>query len=163
MTVTYEVFKKQCKKIFQFLEDEFGFQIVASEQDLYGMDITYQNSTTAIEIRFEPRENRIFILLMRLIKGELPNYPIFIKNESEVNSFYLDDLIDLKTPSSKVKQKKFGDWLTSQDLENILIKYATVLKQYGTDILRGDFKVFSKLEKIVKVRTEVIKKQKNEE
>lgn len=150
-------FEQLTIKHFKFLEGRFNCKYW-TKRDNYGDNVIYQNSTTGIKIRFEPRENHIFVMLMRLIEGKLPDYPIFIKADTQINLFYLDDLLELRSPSLKIKQKDLGDWINSIDLENLLAQYAKSLQQFGIDILQGDFTVFNELEQIVKRRVENLNK-----
>jgi len=155
---TKDLFEKLCKKIFKFLEDEFNFKLVNSEQESCGIYITYQNPTTAIRISLEPRGGGVFILMHRLINGKIPKYPIFIEAETLLNSYYLDDLISLKAPSFKIEQQveKISN---HNEIERILVQYANALKHYAKDILKGDFQVFDLLGRIVKKRAEGLKKR----
>lgn len=142
------MFTKTVKEIFSFLQSDFECS-VSTIEDVYQTKVVYQNETTATIISFEPRESHVFVLLSRLIDGNIPPYPIFIKAETALNMFYLDDLINLRSPSWKIQQ---SDNITEQNLERILTEYAKALKTYGQDVLNGDFTVFSDLEEIVKKR-----------
>lgn len=144
-------FEKCCRRLFQFLVVEFGCDLIANERDNFGVYITYKNATTAIRISFEPREGGIFVLLSRLVGGNVPTYPIFIGPETVINSFYLDDIISLRDPS-KGMQQTLPKEITKTYLEKCLATYADALRQYGADILRGDFGLFRELEKVVKRR-----------
>lgn len=145
-----EIFQIECKRTFQFLVDNYNFKIKKTENSTYSTCILYQNSTTAVEICFEKRELQILVLLMKLIDDKIPKYPIFIQPDTVINSFYLDDLMALSF--IEIKQKKWGDKLTAEDLQETLTKYANYLEEFGNDILKGNFKVFNELEKKVKNR-----------
>lgn len=155
------MFEKLCYDVFQFLIDEFGFKVVATEWDPFGTEIEYRNQTTSINIRFEPREYRVFVFLSQLVNNRCPEYA------DAMNGFYLDDLIELRSPSSRVKQK-FQEAFTpascfesrAAGLERILWQYATALRQHAIDILTGDFRVFTTLAQIVAKRAEELQQQK---
>jgi len=136
-------------KAFQFLVDEFSFVVIKTESDPYGTQILYQNSTTAVRIRFEHRENKLFVLLMRLINGKLPEYPIFIKSDTIINSFYLDDIIDFYLQVSQNQEKINCNCPNNCELESIVLWSAASLKQFGRDILLGDFSTSPELQNIV--------------
>lgn len=99
------------------------------------VEVTYKNQAMGIKVSFEFRENQIFVYLTRLINGEIPAYL-----DGPSHWFYLDNLVKLKgSPSTTLPRKEFGDWLTPDDIDEILTAYASALKEYGEDVLRGDF------------------------
>lgn len=102
------------------------------------------DETTAIAVRFEVRENHVFVIIRRLVDGKVPMYPIFIKHDTVLDLFYLDDLIKLRLPSIKVG--------ADDDVEVKIPKYADALQKCATDVLQGDFSVFPELEQVVKNR-----------
>jgi hypothetical protein len=130
-------FEASCKRSFQFLIDEYGCQIVQSGQHAAGSAITYTNSTTAVKVSLEPRENFIFVYLIKLQNGKIPAY--FDAPDGWV---YLDAVLALKNPQLKVQQKAFGDWLKPKDIDTILAQYAHALRIYGWEVLAGDFTLF---------------------
>lgn len=140
----YDTFERLCHKIFRFLVDDFGFKIVSAERGPInvGIHITYQGRI-AVRVSFEPGENAVFICLIRLLDGKIPEYPLRYPR----NSFYVDELIDLKSPSLRVEQKDIGEPPSSEDLEAILKRYASALRQLGEEALRGDADVFLQLER----------------
>lgn len=150
------IFLELCREIFRFLEEDFGCKVVSVKEDVYGDYITYQNLTTAIRIALEPREGGVTARLYRLISGKIPDYPVSIKSETTLHVFYLDDLIALRAPSTKVEQPLYdlfpGGGPNVRLLKQILAQYARVLREYGSEILKGDFRVFVELDKIVKKR-----------
>ena len=143
MNNLYKTFEKQCHQIFQFLVDDFGFKIVSVERGPanVGVHITYQGRS-AVQVSFEPAEDAVFVYLIRLLDGKIPDYPL----KYPTNAFYLDELIDLKSPSLKIARKNVGKPLSSQELEAILKQYANALRRIGADVLRGDSGAFVQLE-----------------
>jgi hypothetical protein len=143
MNDLYKTFENLCRQIFQFLVDDFGFKIVSVERGPanVGIHITYQGRS-AVQVSFEPAENAVLVYLIRLINGKIPEYPL----KYPTNAFYLDELVDLKSPSLKIARKGVGKPLSSQALEAILKQYADALRRVGADVLRGDSRAFSQLE-----------------
>lgn len=72
---------------FSFLE-EYAFKMVDVTEKPYDVSITYQNPTTALQVGYEPRDRGVFVLLIRLVDGEIPPYPIHIHPEDRLNIFY---------------------------------------------------------------------------
>ena len=154
-------FEEHCRRIFKpVLEVKFGSKIVAIEHGDYGDLINYQNETTGITIYNEPRDG-IFVSLSRLVDGKILEYPLQIKTDTPLNTYYLEDIISFNT-SKKSIGKKIKNYLRKLnfplkfDLAKTLTRYATELEEYAVDILDGDFKDFPELEKIVKRRARVI-------
>ena len=154
------VFVECCHEAFQSLIREFDFKAVETRRDQFGTDVTFQNATTAINLGFEPRERHVFVMLYRLIDGNLPRYKSLMESDNDFeNRFDLDDLINLRAPSLNV-EKSFGGSPTRSDLEQILTQYATVLRRYASDVLDGDFQVFAQLGK---TKLERMRKYKGQE
>lgn len=150
-----------CRRIFkQVLEVKFGSKIVGIEHGDFGDLIKYQNETTGITIYNEPRDG-VFVILSRLVDGKIPDYPLQIKADTPLNTYYLEDIISFKI-SKKSIGEKIGNYLRNLnfphklDLEKTLTKYATEIEEYAADILKGDFNEFPELEKIVKRRARAI-------
>lgn len=135
----HRVFTQKCLDKFRYLA-AYGCELTSIEDDRYLVEITYKNQTTGIKVSFELRENQIFVYLIRLINGEIPAYL-----DAPSRWFYLDNLVKLRSPSTTLPRKEFGDWLTPDDIDDILTAYASALKKYGEDVLRGDFSVFTEL------------------
>ncbi len=157
----YDDFRELCRTLFRFLEEEYGFRVTEEKSDVFGSYITYRNTTTAVIISFEPREGGVFIRLYRLVDGKIPDYPVFVHPDTQLNMFYLDTLLEVRVPSLHVEQdpKEMAKPSLSK-LKEVLQQYAALLHLYANDILRGDFKVFEDLETIVKKRAEEIRRQK---
>lgn len=147
-----DIFKPICLKSFEFLEEEFGCKPVSVKREFYGTFIVYKNTTTAIRVSIEPYDGGIFVFLIRLVRGEIPEYPSSIEATTSLFWFDLEDLIALRAPSLKLDRPPLDDLFKPSNLEKILAQYAQALRKYAIDILRGDFSVFNELSKIVKER-----------
>jgi hypothetical protein len=138
----FQEFERLCLECLRFLEDDFGFRVLKIEREPYGTFITYQNSSTAVRASLELREGGIFVLLSRLVDGQIPEYPVFVQANTPLHSFYLDDLV----------QAKGGELRTNRNIEGSLTKAAEALRVFASDVLKGDFAVFDKLDRVVKER-----------
>lgn len=135
------IFTQKCLKKFGLLAD-YDFELTSIEENGYGVEVTYKNQTTGIKVSFEGRENAIFVYLIQLINGKIPAY---LDNPSRW--FYLDNIVKLRSPSTSLPRKEFGNWLTPSDIDYFLTMYADALKEFGKDVLFGDFSVFTELSK----------------
>lgn len=154
------LFEQLCAKHFKFLIERYGFKKLKPDKDAYGCRVTYIGKTTGVKVSYEYKDGGLFVLLARLINGKMPPYPVFVKPDSVLNQFYLEDIVAVKHPSFQLKQN-FDDIVnpTLEELESSLSNYAEALQIYGQDILKGDFSIFSKLEERVKKRAEGLRKQ----
>ena len=151
-------FVRLCRKAFQFLEKEYGCAMVSVEDNVYRTCLTYQNQTTAVIISFEPREGGIFVRLVRLVNGKILPYPITIKDDTPLHGYYLDDLVMLRNPLSRIDRPPIDDLQKANVLSGVFTQHAKALRAYGGEILNGNFSVFSELEKIVKTRAATLRR-----
>lgn len=134
-----------------FLEEEFDFKTPKRQRMHLSSSLTYQNDTTAVEVSLEPLDGGVFVLLSRLVNGKIPEYPIFVTREMTLHSYYLDDLVGLKRPATPVREAN-EDASDAREVKKALAQSAAQLRELGCDILKGDFAVFDKLDRVVKAR-----------
>ena len=87
-----------CKEKFNYLIKEFNFSLVSARKDGNLYEIIFQNKTTAIVVNWERSENWIYVELYRLVNGKLVTDPINISTQTELNGYYLDDLLSIRRP-----------------------------------------------------------------
>lgn len=151
MKKTFDTFEKECRKCFMFLEEEFDFKTPKRQRMHLSSSLTYQNNTTAVEVSLEPLDGGVFVLLSRLVNGKIPEYPIFVTRDMALHSYYLDDLVGLKRPDTPVREAN-EDASDVREVKKALAQSAAQLRELGSDILKGDFAVFDRLDRIVKAR-----------
>lgn len=150
-------FEQLTRKHFKFLEQEFGFEATYYKSTPFSEEVAFKNETTGVQLIFEPRDKCFLVLLSRLETGQFPNYPIFIGNERKINFFYLNDLLSLRSPELELHPKLIGNNRSDGELSKVITEHAMALRQYGQDILAGDFSVFDELERIVRARAQKFK------
>ena len=155
MTTLYDNKLELIRKSFSFLVDDFGCKERSSKLDNWGVQTTFCNSTTGVRVSYEPREGGYFVLLMRLVNGEVPEHPIDIDDDTVINRYYLEDLLSIREVDHIKKQ--FQRITTKQRDEDTINELANCLKITAEDVLRGDFSVFYELEKIVKDRARALR------
>ena len=146
----YLDFERECRLNFKFLEEKYGFKVISVMKDPTEASITFANATTAIDVRFEPRDNFLFVYLIRLKNGKMPDNLLTQSTKKRFNRFDLDLLIEIRTPSKKINQRQFKYPFSKRDFREILSQYAEFIKTQAKDILQGDFTVFSLLESKLK-------------
>ena len=145
-------FEMICRQTFSFLRKDFGCKPPVVERDGYGTYIAYVNETTAVEISFVPRDGYIFIGLVRLVDGEIPPYPIYIKPKIILHLFSLIDIVAIRNPAKVPEIPSISEWDDCVVVRKDLLLRSKLLRKYASDVLRGDFSIFPKLDKIVKKR-----------
>ena len=173
-----------CKNKFASVIKKFNFKISKQIDEDWGYKLFLQNRTTGIEIYYEFRDMMVFIKLYQLINGKIPIQKGEIRPETILNSFDINDLLEIRSPSSKIPSQETIDGLDKivkkiasgkkvkldeypqeiqggdLSIDNILSKHAENLEKYAEDILSGDFSLFVDLDKIVKDRAKKIAIQK---
>jgi hypothetical protein len=131
---------------FGYLRTEFGCEIVdRSDENWWEMSLTYQNSTTAIKVACSEEFDRVETEIIRLVDGARPPYPAFVSATPKLHQFGLGNLLTIRAPelwSELKEQKGQSDDAIAEQLES----QAKALREFGTDILRGDFSSFDEME-----------------
>ncbi len=152
--------KKELEQVFEqafcFLKSEYGFNTILSKREDGGYYFTAINSTTGIEIIYEFKEAFIKIVIYKLINGEIvKNITNAVKNNEPITGFSLEWILALKNPKAQIKPAyEYGIgskyYEKGNGLKNYVLIVAERLEEYASDILKGDFSVFSTLDIMVK-------------
>jgi hypothetical protein len=136
-------FVSVCDEVFVFL-DEFGYKLTGATADALSWEVAYVNSTTAIKIVYEQRDQDIFIRLQPT--------PDSSGHAEEFNfwylSFYLQNVLQIRAPEalSALCQKRDRDRsMTDEEIINYVDRSAKALFRYADDVLRGDFSIFGEI------------------
>ncbi len=168
-----------CKKKFAPVIKKFNFKISKQIDEDWGYKLFLQNRTTGIELYYEFRDMMVFLKLYQLINGSIQIQKGEIRPETILNGFDINDLLDIRSPSSKIPSQETIDGLDKiikkiasgkkvkldeypqeikdgdLSIDNILSKHAENVERYAEDILIGDFSLFVELDKIVKNRARI--------
>ena len=63
------------KQQFSFLESEYNFRLSRCDKEDWGYELIYMSDSTGVKITYEYREAYIFIMLYKLIDGDLKENP----------------------------------------------------------------------------------------
>lgn len=144
------------KNAFLFLIEDYQFSIIDQSDEEWGHKMVLKNSSTGIEVTYEIREAYVNIMLYRLIDGEiLENTSRAIRNNDSINGFNLDYFVKVRNPNDLIRPAyEYGEYSEfyegNHGLSKYVSKFADNLKNHAEDILIGDFKVFTQLDKVVK-------------
>lgn len=154
------------EKYFHYLEGEHGFKTMLSERKEWRYCFIAMNLTTGIEIIYEFKEAYIQVILHKLINGEiLHSITNSIKNNTPITGFSLEWILALRNPKEQIKPAynypPNHQYYKKDGLEKYVAMVAEKLKEYASDILNGDFSVFTTLDSMVKENYHNYYKNKN--
>jgi len=129
-----------CYKEFQFLIDEYGYKHISTELNAHELTIIY---------RYMDKRGVV-------IQYEYPGFPtVFFGGEIEVDGkmkvvkYYADKLIEKRCRKNTIAKllmegnpKREYGIITDKDAKRIIEYYASALKTYGGDVLKGDYSIF---------------------
>jgi hypothetical protein len=131
--------QKAVEQAFAPLVSEFRLHTLRAAHDAFGDEIVIGNMLVAVQLRYEPREQRVFASLLRLRNGAIPSRDIEDRIRDPINGFDVQDLIALRAPSVQIPLVPPHQ---EAALTNALREFASFLMYHGRDVLSGDFSVF---------------------
>jgi hypothetical protein len=145
------------KTEFRFLVSDYNFKLIKCKKENWGYELIYLNNVVGVKITYEYRESYIFIMLYKLIAGELVENPLYIKTDSTLYGYGLDDIVNLRNPLDLIKPAHQYDANSiyhdkNEGLTSYVAAFANNLKKHANDLLSGDFKLFKELDKVIKER-----------
>lgn len=141
------------------LRQEYDLGSGQYHADAYGEQVTYMNRWSAVRIRLEYRDARVFVSLFRLGEKPLPlHWDLDARERDPLNGFDLEDLIAIRSSANDVKQVDLGP-ISPAELRRTIQEYAVALRIHAGDVLRGDFSVFLDLARLVARRIDALKQK----
>jgi|SRR5438445_1972850 len=138
--------ERRVDREFSYLRTDFASQIVdRSDENWWETSVTYQNTTTAVKVAYSVEFDRVETDMIRLVDGVRPPYPVFVSATPKLHQFGLGNLLMIRAPDlwNEMKEQK---GLSNQATATQLASAATALREFGADILRGDFGSFDEIE-----------------
>lgn len=117
-----------CKRIFKYPETEYSLNIVKTKSSSYLLSVTHRNDIVAVEVSYEPFEQYIFVRFIELINGSIPDYPIFVRTDAPLYSYYLEDIIELFGIDASSTTSQLPDRAPIIVIENHLKKWLLLFK-----------------------------------
>lgn len=131
---------------FGYLRTEFGCEIVDwSDKDWWETSVTYQNTTTAVKVACSEEFDRLETDIIRLVDGARPPIVVFVSETPKLHKFGLGNLLMIRAAElwGELKEQK-GQ--SDKAIATQLQSQAKALREFGSDILRGDFSSFDEME-----------------
>ena len=138
--------ERRVDREFSYLRTEFAFQVVdRSDKSWWETSVTYQNKTTAVKVAYSEEFDCVETDLIRLVGGDRPPHPIFISATPKLHQFGLGNLLMIRAPELW-KEMKEQKGLSNRATATQLASAARALREFGADILQGDFGSFDEME-----------------
>ncbi len=144
-------FSVTCENTFAGITEQYGFSVTEQYSKQFRWEWILKNSTTGIRVVYEVRELYVWVLICRLVNGEIKRTTGEMRSDTTIHCFDFKGLLTLR--------KKKDDYpfyhvfnVANHNLSEILEHYVQDLEKYGADVLQGDFDVFRSLDVIVKNR-----------
>ena len=131
-------FKDHCRKKFNFLIEHFGFHEESASIKSNPFEISFASQMTRIVVQ---SINYGFGIDVRLCTKE------------NSNDYSLGDLLAIRNPNFGFAAIQSSD--TGEIQKRQLEQAGQALQEYATDVLNGDFSIFSELEKRVQQRNKI--------
>jgi len=131
----------EAHRAIERLASQFALTMVSSEEDTWGLTLLFQNSTTGLQLQYSPGEQDCWrAVLGRLVNGSFPKHPIHITQATDLQRFDLQDLATERVQEIPEYEEKV---LSMAPLS--VAELAEIASRSASDVLAGDFSVFSAL------------------
>jgi hypothetical protein len=141
----------QCKKHLASIKRRYKLTRRQKAADGHTSELRYQNDTTGLVCIAEYREQVFGCKVCQLHNGEFVEEIGEITPTTRLWSYDLEDLFALRTaPLDTIKEGVLND--EQAGFADMLSRYAKLIPKFADDVLRGDFTVFSELDRVVKER-----------
>ena len=138
---------RACRDAFDFLVAEHGYRRRPTRFYAGGFSVDYLGSTVGVEVVWHLRDE-LFVWLMRLVGGVVPDRPIWIHRDTPLNWFALEDV---EVTAGHVRQFPATRLYSLPDAENAELLAAN-LRTYAADLLAGDLSRVPMLEALIRER-----------
>jgi hypothetical protein len=137
-----ETWRAQVTAHFSFLEATYGFHFASVDgASWWQTTVRYDSPTLAVRIDKSVEFERVEVWLIRLVDGQLPDYPIFINPDTPINYVILDRVLQNRVPQEAERLANLRG-LDDVQVERSLVFLADALADTCDGVLRGDFAIF---------------------
>jgi len=137
-----EAWKAQVAAHLGFLETTYDFHYANVDgSSWWQTTVRYDSPLLAVRIDKSVEFERVEVWLIRLVDGQLPEYPIFINPDTPINYVLLDRALQIRAPQ-EVDRLPGLRGLSDEQVERSLGFLANALAVNCDDVLRGDLAIF---------------------
>jgi len=144
-----ETFADYCQRDFEFLVSDFGFRVESIRKDTFGSIVTYVSKFSAITLNYCPHDGWIKVTIFRILDGKIVSSELRITFDPSQDLFSFDFDLLTRVRANKIVKQKTEDLFDHREIERILSEYAILMKQYATDVLRGDFRIMPEIKNAI--------------
>jgi hypothetical protein len=137
-----ETWSAQVVAHFSFLETTYGFHFASVDgSSWWQTTVRYDSPPLAVRIDKSVEFERVEVWLIRLVDGQLPEYPIFVNPDTPIDYVILDRVLQNRAPQETERLLELKG-LSDEQVERSLVFLSEMLRTYCDDVLRGDFAIF---------------------
>jgi hypothetical protein len=131
-------FETAALRDFDYLKRDYGFSVTETGGEGIEDWVLFKSPTAGIRVMYEVGASP-WVQILRLAPGKAGI------EGAEISSLEL--LLVERDPTYRDREYKFGE-LSAEQLGEIVAEKAKKLKEFGEDILKGDFRVFARLSEL---------------
>ena len=142
--------QKRVEQHFGFLTDH-GFRLEPAFGDQWSTSARLVAEKNAVDVVFNLEFGRCEVQLIRLVDGAVPEYPIWITDDTPINYVLLDDVLTARDPT-RLSESRGLYGLGEKTIDPQLHFWAEALQSVAADFLQGSVKLFDEVEPIIRAR-----------
>ncbi len=94
-----EAWRAKVDLYFGYVRTTYGFRITSADaSSVWVTRVIYQSDVAAVAVERSVEFDRVEVSVIRLVDGQLPEYPIFIVPDTIINQTLLDNMLLLRNP-----------------------------------------------------------------
>jgi hypothetical protein len=144
-----KAWERRVREHFDFLV-EHGFRFGHVEASTWAMTALYLSPTLGLEVTRNVEFDRVELQLLRLVKGEVPEYEIWL-TDSPPNRVLFDNVLIARAPEVDEASRALGG-LSRDAVEKQLLWWADALRSVAPDFLAGDDAALRDGERVIRQR-----------
>jgi hypothetical protein len=141
-----------CEQAFSFLVSDFGYRKIRSRFQWGGFELGYRGRGIGVLVEWYPRDP-LTVWLVKLEDGNFPPRDQVLRADTPLHYFDLGDMEIIETGHRVVAERQLYG-LPTEGTAGLL---ASSLRQYASELLRGDLSVIPQLERRIRDRVAAAK------
>jgi len=137
---------------FGYLRKTYGFRLTSADaSSLWVTRVVYQTDVAVVAVDKSVEFERVEVSVMRLVEGRLPEYPIFILQDTVINETVFDNILMRRNPQLLDRLRGLQG-LDDDHIERSLAFLAQALEENLADFLTGERSIFEAVDVLIKER-----------
>jgi hypothetical protein len=147
-----EAWRAKVDQHFAYLRTAYGFRITSADASSFWLTrVVYQSDVAAVAVDRSVEFERVEVSVMRLVDGQLPEYPVFILPDTVINQTLFDNILMITNPTL-LDQLNGLKGLDDDQIEKNLAFLARTLEENVSAFLNGDLSIFEAVDRLIKER-----------